>query len=123
MILKWREYTPEATEVCKEQFGYLLAENGLTELDPADTFTRICHRYCGYAKTIHIKRPEYFTSRWAMDGVANQFSGIGVKWFIPLFEKRIKKENRAILTPEVAEELIRWATTRYNFWLSSQIYA
>lgn len=121
MILKWREYVPDASLECYEQFGCLLDEAGLGELDAKDTFTRICQRYCGYAKLIYLKRPEYFESMWSMQGVANQFAGIGVKWFIPIMSKRLSKENKDLLNEDVAKELIRWATTRYNFWIGEQL--
>ena len=120
-ILKWREYVPEAADSCSEQFGYLLDDFGLSDLDPSDTFSRICHRYCGYAKTIHMKRTEYFTSLWTLHGLANQFSNIAARWFVPLLEKRLPEDKRHLLTKEASEELVRWASTRYNFWLGQQL--
>lgn len=121
-ILNWREYVPEATQFCGEKFEELLEDWGLEELSADDTFSRICNRYCGYLKTIHLKRQEYFTSLWTLDGLANQFSGIGVKWMVPLMKARLSEESKSAMTEAAAKDLIGWACRRYNHWLGRQLY-
>jgi hypothetical protein len=119
-IVQWREFVPDCTAECKEQFAYLLTEYGLQELDADDIFYRCCQRYVGYLKLIHHKVKKYFTEAWAINGVTEQFSKKEAKWLVPIIQNRTKNpEGKYDL--ESMQEILLWVGLRYNFWLSQQL--
>jgi len=119
-IVKWREFVPDATLVCKEQFKFLMEEKGFTDVDAEDILFRSFQRYVGYLKLIHHKVKRYFTEKWAIDGVAEQFSKKEAKWLQPILQRRTGNKE-ADLSLESMEELLLWCGLRYNFWLTQQL--
>jgi hypothetical protein len=120
MILKWRDYVQDATTTCAAQFAILLESYGIYGMDPTDMFSRICHRYCGYARTINCRNTSYFESIWGMNNFSDMFANKEAKWFIPLVEKRLPKEVMPLLTDKVVREILSWVGRKYSYWLYSQ---
>jgi hypothetical protein len=121
-IIQWREFVPDCTATCKEQFIFMLQEDyGIVGLDYEDLLSRCCQRYVGYLKLIHHKVKRYFTEEWAINGVSEQFSKKEAKWLLPIIQRRISKDTEAKLDLESMEKILLWVGLRYNFWLADQL--